>query len=137
EYASIRETRRVLKGADLVSALQGKQVFVTEVAIVEAEVLSQSPDLRVVVARRGNAVNVDVEACSAFGIPVLFTPGRNSAAVADLTVAFALALARKLVSAAAFLKDETVAAGNTAALHQAFAGLQGNELWHKTIGLVG
>lgn len=137
EYASIRETRKVLKGPDLVSALQGRQVFITEADIVEAEVLSQSANLRVVVACRGNAVNVDVEACSAFGIPVLFTPGRNSVAVADLTVGFMLALARKLVPAAQFLKNEEASAGNAAVLAKAFSGLQGGELWHKTIGLVG
>lgn len=137
QYASIRETRKILQGADLVTALQGKQVFVTEVDIVAAEVLSQLPDLRVVVACRGNAVNVDVEACTAFGVPVLFTPGRNAVAVADLTVGFMLALARKLVPAAQFLKDPEAIAGNTAIIAKAYTGLQGRELWHKTIGLVG
>lgn len=137
EYASIRETRKVLKGPDLVAALQGRQVFITEADLVEAAVLDQLPDLRVVVACRGNAVNVDVEACSAFGIPVLFTPGRNSVAVADLTVGFMLALARRLIPAAGFLRDEAATAGNAAVLAKAYAGLQGRELWHKTIGLVG
>lgn len=137
EYASIRETRKILRGANLVAALQGRQVLVTEVDIVDAEVISQSPDLRVVVACRGNAVNVDVEACSAFGIPVLFTPGRNAVAVADLTLGFMLAMARKLVPAALFLKDEAASAGNAAILAKAYTGLQGRELWHKTIGLVG
>jgi len=137
EYASVRETRKILRGPDLVSALQGKQILITEVDIIEAQVLSELPDLRVIVACRGNAVNVDVEACSAFGIPVLFTPGRNSVAVADLTVAFMLALARKLVPAAQFLKSDEATAGNAAMMAKAFSKLQGNELWHKTIGLVG
>ncbi len=137
EYTSIRETRKILRGPDLVSVLQGKQVFITEVDIVEAQVLSELPDLRVVVACRGNAVNVDVEACSAFGVPVLFTPGRNSAAVADLTVGFMLALARKLIPATQLLKDEEATAGNAAILAKVYSGLQGRELWHKTIGLVG
>ena len=137
EYASIRETRKVLRGADLVATLQRRQVFVTEADIVDAEVLSQLADLRVVVACRGNAVNVDVEACTAFGIPVLFTPGRNAVAVADLTLGFMLAMARKLVPAAQFLKDEAASAGNAAVLAKAYSGLQGRELWHKTIGLVG
>jgi autoinducer 2 (AI-2) kinase len=82
-------------------------------------------------------VNIDVEACSAFGVPVLFTPGRNAAAVGDLTVAYMLALSRKLTSAAQFLKQEKVKAGEPAMLAEAFSTLRGRELWGKTIGLVG
>lgn len=137
EYASIRETRKILKGDELISALKGKQIFITEADIVDAGVVAGLPNLRLVVACRGNAVNVDVEACSAFGIPVLFTPGRNAAAVADLTVAYMLALSRKLTRAAQFLKQESVAAGDTATLAEAYSALCGTELWGKTIGLVG
>jgi sugar (pentulose or hexulose) kinase/phosphoglycerate dehydrogenase-like enzyme/ribulose-5-phosphate 4-epimerase/fuculose-1-phosphate aldolase/putative sterol carrier protein len=137
EYANFRESKRILTGPGMLSAMQGKNILVTEVDIVDAKALNQLPDLRVVAACRGNAVNVDVDACTAFGIPVLFAPGRNSVAVADLTVAFILALARKLVPAAQFLKDESVTAGNMAKMGQAFTQLQGKELWHKTIGLIG
>jgi len=137
EYASIRETRTILKGEDLVAALEGRQVFITEADIVDASAVAGASDLRVVVACRGNAVNVDVEACSAFGIPVLFTPGRNASAVADLTVAYLLALSRKLTGAAQFLKREDVAAGEQAKLAEAYSAFRGRELWGKTIGLVG
>jgi autoinducer 2 (AI-2) kinase len=137
EYASIRETRKILKEDDLVTALAGKQIFITEADIVDASVVSRQPDLRLVVACRGNAVNIDVEACSAFGVPVLFTPGRNAAAVGDLTVVYMLALSRKLTSAAHFLKQEKVKAGEPAMLAEAFSTLRGRELWGKTIGFVG
>ena len=105
--------------------------------IVDAKSLSQLPHLRVVAACRGSAVNVDVDACSAFGIPVLYAPGRNAVAVADLTVAFMLASARKLMAASAFLKDASVTAGNIGKMGQAFKQFQGQELWQKTIGLIG
>jgi sugar (pentulose or hexulose) kinase/phosphoglycerate dehydrogenase-like enzyme/ribulose-5-phosphate 4-epimerase/fuculose-1-phosphate aldolase len=137
EYASIRETRKVLQGDGLVAALEGKQVFITEADIVDAAAIDGQEDLRLVVACRGNAVNIDVEACSAFGIPVLFTPGRNAAAVADLTVACMLALSRKLTGAAQFLKREDIAAGDQAPLREAYSAFRGHELWDKTIGLVG
>jgi D-3-phosphoglycerate dehydrogenase len=56
-------------------------------------------DLIAVGSTRGDPNNVDLEAATAAGVPVLFAPGRNADGVAELTVALALAVTRRLVAA--------------------------------------
>ena len=51
----------------------------------EAE-MSALPDLQWIACVRGGPVNVDIPAATRRGIPVLFAPGRNAAAVADFVV---------------------------------------------------
>jgi autoinducer 2 (AI-2) kinase len=136
EYASYREHKRVLQRESLVSALRGFEIFVTEIDLVDVDSLLELPELRIVASCRGNAVNVDVDACSAFGVPVLNAPGRNAQAVADLALAFMLMLARKLVAADRVWRQPHQA-GDVRALGSSHARLRGDELWERTVGLVG
>lgn len=82
--------------ADRVAA-EGVTVLVVESDLVAGPVFDHP--LRAVAATRSDPTNVDVAAASAAGVPVLFTPGRNADAVAELTVALIFAVTRGLTVA--------------------------------------
>jgi len=134
EYSSYGEQMRVLAGSKLVKALKGVHILVTEVDQVRRQIFPHVPDLRVISCCRGAPVNIDLEAATEHGIPVLTTPGRNADAVADLTLLFMLALLRHLLPVAGILHEK----GNgMEKLARVFTQFRGRELWGKTVGLIG
>jgi len=126
----------MLEGDDMISTLKDYDVFITEVDIIDAAIIKELPNLRMIGVCRGNPTNVDIEACSSAGIPVVYTPGRNADGVADLTLAFMLAVARMIPQASAFLKEEG-AAGDMGRMGAAYFRYQGSELWKLTVGIIG
>ncbi len=65
-------------------------------APVTDEVLAANPQLRLICVARGGPVNVDVAAATIAGVPVVTTPGKNATAVAELTIACMVMLARRI-----------------------------------------
>jgi D-3-phosphoglycerate dehydrogenase len=115
----------------------GADVLIVEADLVHAEVLEACP-LTMIGVCRGEPINVDLELATRKGIPVFHTPGRNADAVADLTVAFMLLLARHLPAVWA-----TYRGGEAARVEQAsdylkmYTRFTGVELGGLTIGLIG
>jgi D-3-phosphoglycerate dehydrogenase / 2-oxoglutarate reductase len=71
--------------------------------VVEADPVGESelgrlPALAAIGCVRSNPVNVDLAAASERGIPVVFTPGRNAAAVAEFTLGLCLACLRSIAT---------------------------------------
>jgi D-3-phosphoglycerate dehydrogenase len=123
----------VLSRQELIEKLQGVDILVTEMERVDEEVLQSAPALKLIGSTRGTPYNINLEAATSRGIPVLYTPGRNAQAVAELTVALMIALARKLYPALRFIEENKwVPEGPMSYLE--FRGL---ELCGKTLGLVG
>jgi D-3-phosphoglycerate dehydrogenase len=117
----------------LIAELTDEEVLVVHGAPVTDAVLDASPRLRLVCCVRGGAVNVDVEAATARGIPVIVAPGRNAEAVADLTLAFMVMLARGIPRAQRYVAThEHIGVSN-------FEGAQffGHELGAHILGLIG
>jgi D-3-phosphoglycerate dehydrogenase / 2-oxoglutarate reductase len=118
--------------AELVAWMTGVEVLVVHGAPVCDSVLDASPELRLVCCARGGPVNIDVEAVSARGLPLVTTPGKNAAAVADLTLAFLIMLARGIPAAQRFIAD-----GNQILNNYEGARFIGSDMRRHTLGLIG
>jgi phosphoglycerate dehydrogenase-like enzyme len=136
DYQGFGDQKRLLAGRKLVRALEGVHVFVTEVDQVRARVLDGVDRLRVIACCRANPVNIDVDAASEKGIPVLNAPGRNAQAVADLTIALMLMSLRNIPQAMDILRQEDGPQGMIK-MAVAFFDLKGHELWGKKVGIIG
>lgn len=112
----------------LPAALADADALVVRSAVqVDDALMEHAPKLRVI-GRAGVGVdNIDAEAATRRGVVVMNTPGANAVAVAELTIALMLALARKLPTA-----NSTMHAGKWEK-----KSLQGAELRGKTLGILG
>ncbi len=114
----------------------GADVLILEADLVHAEVLETCP-LKMIGCCRGDPVNIDLELATRKGIPVFHTPGRNADAVADLTLAFMLALARHLAAIHETFApgaERMAGAGDYLKMYARFTGF---ELGGRTVGVVG
>ena len=112
----------------LPAALADADALVVRSAVqADDALMAFAPKLRVI-GRAGVGVdNIDAAAATRRGIVVMNTPGANAVAVAELTIALMLALARKLPMANATMH----------ACKWEKKSLQGMELRGKTLGILG
>jgi D-3-phosphoglycerate dehydrogenase len=112
----------------LPAALADADALVVRSAVqVDDALMAHAPRLRVI-GRAGVGVdNIDAEAATRRGVVVMNTPGANAVAVAELTLALMLALARKVPAA-----NASMHAGKWEK-----KSLQGAELRGKTLGILG
>jgi D-3-phosphoglycerate dehydrogenase / 2-oxoglutarate reductase len=116
---------------DLIGALQGVEIAVTQMAPFAARVFDQCPDLRLIGVCRGGPVNVELEAATAAGVIVTNAPGRNAQAAAEFAVGLMLAAMRHLPAVHEDMRD-----GVWRGDHYTYENA-GGELNGETVGLVG
>ena len=119
--------------AQLIDALDGADALIVQGAGVTDAVLAASPNLKLVGCARGGPVNVDLAAASALGIPVVTSPGKNADAVAELTIAFMIMLARRMPEVIRHVE------GGGEFGHDNYEGAKwfGHDVAGHTLGLVG
>ncbi|HYM14018.1 MAG TPA: NAD(P)-dependent oxidoreductase [Dehalococcoidia bacterium] len=113
-------------------ALEQFDVVIVEADFIFAEVFEAAPRLRLVGVCRNALHQVDLPAASARGVPVVHAPGRNTAAVAEMTLALMLALARRIPQASAM-----VLGGGWRDPAQGYRMFRGREIAGATVGVVG
>ncbi|WP_424217160.1 2-hydroxyacid dehydrogenase (plasmid) [Streptomyces sp. BI20] len=79
---------------EIIAALQGVEVCVTQMAPLTERVLAACPDLKLMCISRGGPVNANLEAATRHGVAVCYAPGRNAVATAEHTLTLLLAAAR-------------------------------------------
>ena len=113
---------------ELISRLKNAHIVVIDYSKVDAEVMEQCPSLRFFCFLGiGYRAFIDVDAASARGIVVSYTPSYGSASVAEHAIMLMLALARRLVPADRSIREGRWEPGK----------YQGLELKGKTLGIVG
>lgn len=118
---------------DALTAVGRPDVLVIQGAPVTNAVLDAAPSLRLVCCARGGPANVDVAAATARGIPVVTTPGKNADAVAELTIAFMIILARRLPE----VMRHVEAGGEFGRYNYEGARWFGHDLAGRSLGLIG
>ena len=109
---------------------EGADIVVCEADSCKGPVLELP--LMAIACTRARPNNVDVEAATAAGIPVLRTPGRNADAVAEMTVALLMAVNRFVLAG-----DRDVRAGTVFGKTLPYQRYRAWQVAGQTAGLVG
>lgn len=118
--------------SDLVPLVKDVDVILTHTGCITKAVIDAAKKLKVLGVGRGGPVNINVAACSAKNVPVVYAPGRNSSAVAEFTIGMMIAHTRNIVSCHDSFFNHKKWRGDMYAFEYI-----SNELGESTIGLVG
>jgi D-3-phosphoglycerate dehydrogenase / 2-oxoglutarate reductase len=133
---------------EMLKAARAAEILVAGYEPIDAELLSAATCLKLIASVRGApGANVDIDAATERGIPVLHTTGRTDNAVAEFTLAVILVMARNLLPAIDWMRNRpqdfdagepffrgTVWGVGDASPQLRFTGI---ELSGSTLGLVG
>ena len=119
------ETRRPLAGGDLIRFLRGCEKAITGLEVLDEAVFSALPELRIISKYGVGLDTIDLDAARRHGVIVRSTPGVNHQAVAELTIAFMIALCRRILPLAVDVREGRWPQGG------------GRQLSSATIGVIG
>lgn len=137
DYQSWLETGKLYLGDTLLSVIKDGNY---DIAIVEGDEIKEDviegSELKFIGSVRGSPNNISIPAATAKKIPVISVPGRNTNAVAELTIALILAQARNIISAERLLKSDFFV-DDFKDFGKMYNDLMGFELKGRTVGIIG
>jgi phosphoglycerate dehydrogenase-like enzyme len=136
-HQSWLETGKLYLGDKILGIINegGYDIVVVEGDEVKEEVIERS-NLKIIASVRNAPNNISVPAASAKGIPVIAAPGRNTIAVAELTIALMLSQARRIIKAERLLKNDFMI-DDFSDFGKMYRMTTGFELQGKTVGIIG
>lgn len=124
--------------AALTAAIQDADAVIIRSTQLPAEVFEHASRLRVIGRHGAGYDNIDVAAASELGIAVVNTPRSNTTSVAEFALTLILALAKRLVPAAAALqRSDDWDPDSSLPSQLEGAGLVGRDVAGLTLGLIG
>lgn len=114
-----------LSGQNLVAFLKGHDKAITALEKITDDVLGQLPELKIIGKYGVGLDMIDMEALRRHGVRLGWTGGVNRRSVAELVIAYAIALLRHIPQGHALARDG------------GWRQLMGRQLTGKTVGIVG
>ncbi len=102
--AYFNPTGEMLGERDLREFLEDSSAAIVGLEPIDSDFLDAHPQLAVISKFGVGMDNVDLDHCARRGVSVLSTPGVNALAVAELTLGFMIALARRIAISTHYLK---------------------------------
>jgi len=113
--------------SDMATLAQANVILVRSKTKVTPELLAQAPALKLVIRGGVGMDNVDKKACAEKGVKAVNTPRASSVAVAEMAMAFMVAIPARLIEAHVSMKEGKFLKNE----------LKRTELFKKTLGLIG
>lgn len=121
---------------EIMKALQGYDIHISGYEKLSEEVLYQCPDLKLILSvRDGPEENIDIQACTKLGIPVLFSSGRCERSVPEFTFLAMMMMAKPVLAASRVIRTEKWTNKNDLRLRR--INESSGEMSGKTVGIVG
>lgn len=113
--------------SDMATLGEANALLVRSKTKVDADLLAKAPNLKLVIRGGVGMDNVDKKLCAEKGIKAVNTPRASSVAVAEMAMAFMVAIPARLIEAHVSMKEGKFLKSE----------LKRTELFKKTLGLIG